>query len=106
MENTTLQAIDKLALIIGDSSDKIVEQYIYWHIADAIAWMVVGVILTTFAFKWKITDVCDVMDRQLLSIVKFTGVALGVVFVAANVSSLFAPEAASIHRLIIDISGK
>lgn len=100
-ENTTLEAIEKLAGIIGESGATITHEYAYWYIWSSVAWICFGIGLMLAARFCKYSE-----DFSLdPSVVKFALYIAGGVFIAANIGDLFGSPGIAIHRLILDIRG-
>lgn len=102
MKNETLETLNRLAEIVGQSSTEIVSQYMIWYIANSAAWIIFGLVIMTVSWRWTLPD--KSCDRFIGPIVcKFVGVAVGALFVVANISDLIAPKAVAINRLIQSI---
>lgn len=99
--NVSIEAIEKLATIIGESGASIVTEYTQWYIWASVSWMLFGTGLLLFVEKWEQPEDWDLPPI----IIKFVIGFLGALIIAANLGDLLAPQGIAIHRLILDIRG-
>ena len=68
---------------------------------QSLVFMAFGMAIIATALKVNIPDSWDVSPPIIKGVLLF----VGALFFACNVADLFAPQAASIHRLLLDIRG-
>ena len=101
-DDTALQAIEKLAQIIGQSGNSIVHEYAYWFIWASIAWIGFGISMIVAACKLPSPE--D-WNSGSVRIARLFFAFMGAFIITANFGDLFAPQGIAIHQLIRDVRG-
>lgn len=106
----TEQTLDRLAAILSDSSQVIVQEYAKWYMTDAIVAIVVSII--AFVLLWKVAlkkaleyekDYVDDFFKFLAIGLVCYGLFLSVMIAASNIATVINPKAKAITELIKSI---
>lgn len=96
---TDIEALNKLAEILGTTSETIIDAYTSWFVYSSIAWLLVGVTLVVAGLRWTVPEDWEAPSVVLKALVVF----VGLLFICSNVPDLIEPKAAAIHQLIYDV---
>jgi len=106
MENETITVINRLADIVGKSSEYIINEYTIWYLASAIGYILFGIIIIFLSIRFcKIPEEYDEDCEWVFPLIKWIVIGAGCIFIVCNIGDLFSPTAVGIHRLILDIRG-
>jgi hypothetical protein len=103
MDQNTMEVIEKLGAVIGNTGDQVLRHYTWWHICSAAVWLVVGV---GIVYGSKFVKSSDYEPQEAIVVARWLLFAAGIAFIAVNVIDLMAPEGIAIHQIIKDITGK
>lgn len=112
MNDKTVDLINKLAAVLGNSAQGIVDAYTWYFIATSIVWLIFGLVLLAVAIGFNKTmrkqeNYKDDTNLQMVAWVPALILGfVGLLVVFDNLADLSAPRAAAIHQLLKDISSK
>ena len=101
MKTEALDILNRLSEILGTSGEYIISEYVYWYMASSLSFIALGVSIIWVIIKTELPEHWDVHPL----IVKGVLLLIGGVLIACNLADLLAPEAVSIHRLLLDVRG-
>jgi len=99
---TEAQTVLKILELLGDSGNAAVAEYASWFVWSSFTWIIIGMLLVSFAFKFIKPESVDELAYILI---RAAMVMVGTIIIGANIPDLFAPEGMAIHQLIRDVRG-
>lgn len=103
MNEENLAVIEKLAGILGSHGEAILSEYKLWFITSSLLWVLGGVGLAVSVFRSKYRETTALTTLEV-SFIRALLLLLSFLMLVNNVPDLVAPEAASIHQLIRDLT--
>jgi len=90
--------VDKITQLGSDAVQGTITEYTLWYFFNSVAWIVFGVVICAYAIRlWKINQQNGAKFAAL-------GVLfIGMLFISANIPTLFTPKGYAIHQFLKDI---
>ena len=98
---TDIETISKITEVLNATGSHAVSEYTSWYIASSFVWLMVGVVISVLATRWKAEEDWDFPPV----VIKWFCVFVGLLFIGCNFPDLLSPKAMAIHQLIKDIRG-
>jgi len=98
---TTL--INNIASAVGKSAEFVIEQYASWHLANAIGWIFLGLLICWSATKITFDEHTDI-PKEWQWAIKSCVVFFGMLFILSCVPDVANPRAAAIHQMLRDVN--
>ncbi len=99
------KALSELTNLTSSGVTRAIEGYARWYLVSATGWLIVGIaiIILSILFGRKKFDGFDEWNEFVRYVVLGLGILVGLLIIIHNLSTICAPEAYAIHKLILDI---
>lgn len=99
------KALSELTNLTSAGVERAIEGYARWYLVSATGWMILGLAIVVTGIllgRKKVKDMDD-WNEFIRYLVMAGCILLGLMIVIFNLSTICAPEAYAIHKLIMDI---